>query len=263
MTKIFITGDSWGVKEWTPENCNDRAEEIDKAAHRGIHTYFQRYGFEVHNLSSGGSSNGESIDRLIQYIDKETGLLDRSQDYIFWIITDPMRDLRPYRDPKDKLSSEVIANKGWNNLLVKLFHQQCERANNLAKQRDIKIHLIGGITSFTVEDVKQYENLIPLVPSWYDLLLFPPERKMVPKRSIWTSQTSDVHIDDIDLEHVRIAAGNKLSKRVVNEFWNINEFHRIVHNSNGFFKLDNSHPDRHGHKVLFKKLMEYINRGTS
>lgn len=257
MPNIFITGDSWGVKEWTPENCNDSAEEMDRAAHRGLETYLRQDGFAVHNLSSGGSSNKESIDRLIAYIDKEQ-LYNRKIDHVFWIITDPIRDLRPYNDPPKKLSYELTVNNGYNNLIKKLFREQCSRANSLAEERGIKINLLGGVASFNKEELAPYKNLTPLVPSWYDLLLSKVEKKMVPDRPIWTSQTSDVHIDDIDLAYIKQAGGDKLAKQVVDEFWEISEFHRIVHNSNYFFRLDHSHPDRHGHKLLYENIWEKL-----
>lgn len=260
--RIFITGDSWGVKEWTPHNANDSAEEMDRAAHRGIHTFFKKDGYEVHNLSSGGSSNNESIDRLIKYLNAGK-ITYTDTDFIFWIITDPIRDLRPYHEPELKLTDELWKNNGWNDLIAKLFHDQCSRANQIAEQYNLKIYIIGGITSFTKEEVAPYTNLIPIVPSWYELLLNPVEKMLVPKRPIWTSQTSDVHITDIELKYIATVSSNKLSKRIINEFWEINEFHRIVHNANQYFQLDNSHPDRHGHRLLYDQLLQHIENGQT
>ncbi len=257
--KIFITGDSWGVKEWTRHNANENAEEIDRTAHRGIETYFRDDGYEVHNLSSGGSSNKDSIDRLITYINKENNIYDVKKDFIFLIVTDPIRDLRPYHEYPEKIIKNIVSNKGWYNLIRHLFHEQCKRTNALAEKYNLKIHLIGGIASFNPKEVVEYNNLIPLIPSWYDFLLSEQEKKLIPDLPVWTSQTSDVHVDYIGLEHTKKFKARNFARQAINEFWNISEFHRIVHDSNPYFQLDNSHPDRNGHKLIYDFIIKYIN----
>lgn len=256
--KIFITGDSWGVKEWTRNNMNDSAEEIERKdhnSHRGLHTYFEQDGFEVHNKSSGGSSNKDSIDRLIKYINDGNNLYNKNVDYIFWIVTDPIRDLRPY----DKLTDQICASDGLEKLIKNLFHDVCDYANSLAKIHDLKIHLIGGITSFDPKEIDPYEALVALIPSWYYFLLTDEETKLIPKTTVWTSQTSDVHIDNIDFKYISKHLNKEKSKKIFNEYWQISEFHRIVHNSNAFFKLDNSHPNRDAHRLVYDYIIKYIN----
>jgi hypothetical protein len=265
-SKIFITGDSWGVKEWTRNNMNDSAEEIERKdhdSHRGLHTYFEQDGFEVHNKSSGGSSNKDSIDRLIEYINDGDNLYNKNVDYIFWIVTDPIRDLRPYNIPENKLADEICASNGLKKLIKKLFHNACDHANRLAKIHDLKIHLIGGITSFDPKEIDPYDNLVALVPSWYHFLLTDQETKLIPKATVWTSQTSDVHIDDINIKYISKNLNKIKSRKVLNEYWHISEFQRVVHNYNAFFKLDNSHPNRDAHRLVYDYIIKYINDGRN
>ncbi len=251
--KIFITGDSWGVKEWTKSNYDD-----DSAAHRGLQTYFTDDGYQVHNKSSGGSSNKDSIIRLIDYLDENPALYNRDQDRIFWIVTDPIRDLRPYTFPTNKIENEIIVNNGWNNLITELFHRQCSRANYLAEQRNLKLHLIGGVVSFDPKEVASYKNLIPVLPSWHSLLLTDEERVLVPNRPVWNSQNSDIHIDEIKLKYIRSMGRKDLVEGVVNDLWEISEFHRRVHSNNKYFSLDHSHPDRYGHKLAYNEIIKWV-----
>ena len=260
--KIFITGDSWGVKEWTSSNVNDSAEEIERnnnGAHRGLQTYFEQDGFEVHNKSAGGSPNKDSIDRLINYINNGDNLYNKDLDYIFWIVSDPIRDLRPYNTPENKLTDEICASGGLQKLIKKLFHDTCNQANCLSKKHNLKIHLIGGITSFDPTEIDQYENLVALIPSWYHFLLTDEEKKLIPKATVWTSQPSDLLIDDINLKHISKKINKGMSRKIFNEYWKISEFHRIIHNSNVFFQLDNSHPNRDGHRLIYDYIIKYIN----
>lgn len=255
--KIFITGDSWGVHEW-PAPVPLKVPGEESIFHGGLETYFKEVGMEVHNLSSAGSSNKSSIERLFNYVDSDKTLYNNTTDSVIWIMGDPIRDLRPYNTPEKKLSKELTINKGYNNLIKKLFHDRCFIANKLAEEHSMKIIIAGGIASFNTNELKPYKNLVPLVPSWYDLLLSNVEKKMIPDISIWTSQPSDVHIRDIDLEYIKQEGGDNLAKQIVNELWEINEFDRIVHNSNRFFELDKNHPDRHAHKILFNVIWENL-----
>jgi hypothetical protein len=92
--RILIAGDSWGCGEW--------AIFGRKVAHLGLQTYLTEYGCEVTNVSVGGYSNKDSINSI-----KNKLISTYTCDSIIWFQTDPIRDLKPYKDNADKFSLEI------------------------------------------------------------------------------------------------------------------------------------------------------------
>ena len=141
--QVWIVGDSWGCGEWFYDGTNYGV------IHTGLEHYLREYGCEVTNLSEGGSENQRIVDIL-------QGRANMPKpDYIFWFQTDPIRDVRPFDQetfPKDvnslKKLGETLMNKTYKQL------------NDL----DVPIHCMGGVSKLH-DSIKNYPNLIPLIPS--------------------------------------------------------------------------------------------------
>ena len=234
--KIFISGDSWGCGEW---GLADWASDNPKAygvTHSGLEQYFLNLGYEVINCSKGDSSNFESINRL-----KES-LVDYSNgDFVFWIQSDCLRDLRPFV----RLTQDILDADGVDNLCTKLLNSTYTKLNSLG----IPIYCIGGPHDLNLTEMGKFKNLIPLVPSWVYLLVghFKEYKNLFPHHIIHHKL-----IDHIDIDLYTI----DFKQKVVNELFHRLSCWRLYKEL--IFHPDGAHPNRYGHKILFDYIVKEL-----
>ena len=212
-SKILIGGDSWGLGEWDWDPDH-------RIVHKGITQYFNDDGYqEVFNCSAGGSSNKEAIDRLAYVI------ADYNPDYIFWFQTDPIRDLRPYTDYIIKSYQQLVDDH------ETLINTTYRKLNSLG----VQIHCIGGCSKLNLMLLEQYSNLTALIPSCIELLT---DRK---HPEFWCTDWASSLDPELDYEST-----NLLYDMFCNPPLNLEQ------NYPKFFKPDGYHPNRHGHRVIYK-----------
>lgn len=228
MTKILICGDSWGCGEWAATGG---------VTHKGLETYFLDLGFCVDNISLGGQTNEETLEKLIN--------ADLSKyDYIFLWVTDTVRSITSkYSEPEKfwtpGLSIETIYER--NKSYLKKFYAGLGTL-------DAKIYLLGGVQKVNKKMVKRYKNIEILIPSCIEFL----------------TKDENIAVPDI----VFNGGSNGINTRIPRDTidWTINQID--IWNSIGdtkFFSTDGKHPDRHGHWEIFKYIIEKlkINRNSS
>jgi len=212
MKTILIGGGSWGCGEWTWFS-----KKKYSVSHPGLEQYLVDDGFSVINCSHGGLSNTDSIKRISQ----QTNL--GNYDYIIWFQGDPLGDLRPYKNFNSLFASYQQVLERSNELL----NSHYEKLNQLGN----KVICIGGCSKLD-PDIRNYNNLIPLVDSVVELLL---PHVTAPK--VWCEGW--VHYIDSSINESlldSLLVDKKIQERITNE---------PIFNPDGF------HPNREGHRILF------------
>ena len=95
---ILLSGDSWGVGEWG--NKKDRYAPT----HYSYKRFFKKAGHNLVNESRGGSSNKESTFRLRRQV------MQNKFDFVFWIQSNPLRDLDYSKFSEDHKTFDDIIN---------------------------------------------------------------------------------------------------------------------------------------------------------
>lgn len=211
---IVIAGDSWGCGEW------DYIDDITLGVtHLGLEKYFTDYGCKVHNLSRGGASNSDSIKQL-----NYNFLKWAKPDIIFWLQTDPMRDLRPYEKSSfPQTISDLI--KQQNVLLEKTY----TTLNSLG----MKIHCLGGTFKLS-PSITSYPNLILLINSIIDFL---------------GSKAPEFWISDW------IHNENLISKEFLDELYTIPDPRKSLPKE-WFQPAAAPHPNREAHRKIFEFILK-------
>lgn len=222
MKRILISGDSWGCGEWN-EWATANGSEYG-ISHPGLEQYLIDDGFFVVNCSMGNLANKDSIGRL------EHQLCLGDYDHIIWFQSDPLRDLRPYKNFNHMFTDyqQILASSN------ELLNSHYKRLNQLGK----KIICIGGCSKLD-PDISNYENLIPLVSSVIELLLpdFTAPR-------VWCSDW--VH-------HINSKINESLLDCLLIE--------KKIQDQIGeqpIFQPDGRHPNRKGHRVLFDVVRKFL-----
>jgi hypothetical protein len=219
MKNILIGGDSWGCGEWGWINRKKYG-----VLHPGLEQYLVDSGFAVVNCSKGASCNKKSIERIAHQADLS------DYDHIVWFQSDPLRDLRPYKNFNSMFASYQELLDRSNDLLNSHYR--------LLNQLDNKVICIGGCSKLNA-DIGNYENLIPAVASMIELLL--PDFSAP---NVWHSDWIDIINSSIDENLLdQLVADKKIQDQIGNE---------------SIFKPDGFHPNREGHLILFNTIRELL-----
>jgi len=144
---IVIIGDSWGIGEWSSNSTNPMS-----LAGPGI-AQLLNYNFDVLNLSKGGGTNLLGLHLLEQFLSR----FQPSTDEFYWIVTEPIRDI------KIENLTNVTSIKTHTMTVLK---DSLAKADQLAKQHNIVIKLIGGWCDIDPAWVDNFSNLKVVVSSW-------------------------------------------------------------------------------------------------
>jgi hypothetical protein len=152
---IIIIGDSWGVGEW---GVDPITQDPCSLVGPGIGQLLMFHN-QVVNLSVGSGSNTKSLHCLEAFLSKyRTG----RSDTVYWIVTCPTRGI----DLNELIRSPQGITANIHSILDGLF----SKADQLAKNNNIYIKLIGGLCDLNDIDINQYSNLEMCVASWGKLL---------------------------------------------------------------------------------------------
>jgi hypothetical protein len=222
VKRLLIGGDSWGCGEWP-----NPGKGPYKVTHLGLEQYLLDDGFCVKNCSVGAQSNKDSVDRVNCELELD------SYDCVIWFQSDPLRDLRPYTN----FNSQFTSYQELLDLSNRLLNSHYKMLN----QSGHKVICVGGCTKLD-PDIRNYENLIPLVDSMIELLL---PNFTAPK--VWHSDwlfaiKSNINEDLLDQLLVNKKIQDSLRDKPI-------------------FKPDGMHPNREGHRVLFNTIKEFLIKG--
>jgi lysophospholipase L1-like esterase len=218
--KILIFGDSWGKGEW----CS----ETNKLIHKGIEQYFDDDGFIVKNYSLPGGS----FNNILGIIDDNKIFLE-NYDIVFFIQTDPFRNFIPYQE------NDFTKFKSYSSLLLEqnnIIDSTYKKLNGYNK----KIYCIGGCTKLNLNLIKKYENLEPLIESIIEFLI--PDLK---QPTFWMSDWNYLFAKNLNVDELEL---------FLNDCVNPNTLFKHKE----FFWPDGSHPNRTGHKLIYKKICDFL-----
>lgn len=235
---IYIFGDSWGSGEW-----NDH-----KISNKGLEELLTSLGYHVINHSQPAGSNINSFNKLKNVITKVT-----QNDYIFFITTDASRDIGP--QSKDNLTKILEESKGLSLLIDNLLNTLYNNLNNLCISHGLKTYMIGGLNNLDTT-IYQYANLLPIIPSWIDLLVGKFDDYINVSSSPKFRILSNPHftINRVNLNKLNVS----LAEKIIEDFYLYQEQNSLVFREE-IFKPDGVHPNKDGHKILFDTIVEKLN----
>ena len=251
--KIFISGDSWGVGEWSPPTEHKIINKKAVIEHKGLEQYFIEDEFVVFNSSVGGGSNRDSIRSLENNLEKYF----KDGDFIFWIQTDPIRNLRPYSD----LTNQIKKANGLFALSNELLVDTYTVLDNLTKKYNTCINLIGGLSSIKTTLAKTFDNLNVIIESWPELLVKDNPLYSNLDYSNFSEWGADWSLDSINVSTLmnlgKLPFDMDFTGQVIDELLKLNSYN-IVFNDPIFWP-DGAHPNRDGHKILYNFIKEKLN----
>jgi hypothetical protein len=234
--KVFIFADSWGSGEWKNHKIN----------HLGLESFFHDIGYTVMNYSIPGGSNNDSI-RKFKSVINDIG----NNDYIFFITTDATRDL-PYN--KEILTDILIQNQTLPLLIDKLLDSSYNKLNELCSANNLNIYMIGGLSNLD-SSMQSYKNLIPIVPSWINLLVghFDDYKNICDDSKFRILSNPKFTINNINLTRCPLDVADKL----IEDFHLYQESNSLVFREE-IFRPDGVHPNKEGHRILFETLLKKL-----
>lgn len=166
----MIIGDSWSVGEWHDAGHNELVcdrPSLDLALSDQ---------FDVLNLSRGGASNWQSFLTAQNYLKNRPR---SANDVMIVIQTDAMRMCCSHRshvdfDPVSTEATDLI------NLYERLLEIFYIKLDDLARQHQTKIYLVGGLSDLAMDILCLYANLVPVCESWIRLMMPRHEISVVP-----------------------------------------------------------------------------------
>ena len=227
--KILIAGDSWAFGEWIP---NPSGVPLTEAIlHTGINFYLEQEGHQIVNCAYPGGSNLHSFNRVKYFLEQD------KFDKIFWIQTDPFRDLRSTVEDHGSYKKDLYT-KTFKEFLEK-HDRLLENVYNKFNTLNVQINCIGGCSRLNLDMLKNYQNLNPCIESVI-LLLYP----------------------NFDLPNIWISDWLEIDppKTLIDFLW-IEEEKRNVLNTKKcaeYFWPDGNHPNRKGHKIMFDYLKKVV-----
>lgn len=230
MPNICIIGDSWGCGEWGLDSNFGYS-----VTHHGIEQYLRYPAIDgpdinschVVNVSTPGASNIKALIRAnAQFKIQEF-------DYVFWFITDPLRQLHTFN--YDELV-DITYDK-----LLELQSLFLTDSLKLANSFNKKIYCIGGAFKITKEVINQYENLVCYIPSLSEWLC-----PNYTHPCVWQSNWLDYIERKLTLEALDRLV---IDKQIQDSLDHDSRFEK-------YFKPDGSHPNRFSHKLLYDKIVK-------
>jgi hypothetical protein len=216
MKNICISGDSWACGEW------DIINGVHCVSHKGIDEYLS-----TNNSLINCGRRGVSLNETLYFLKQQ--VIKTQFDYIFLFQTDPLRNLRPYNFLKN---NTIVTFE----MLLEYHYQELASFYSSLNSLGVTIHLIGGCSKVEKSLIQNYNNLVPYIESFIELLL--PEYKH-PK--LWFSDWGKLIDRQFSLECLdKLSATKKIQDALIKE--------------KKFFYPDGLHPNRLAHKILFDKI---------
>ncbi len=222
MSKLIgILGDSWGCGEWNFVRKNN--SKNFKITHTGLQKYFMKEkNYRVKNLSTPNTGLMHCLELLKQNIN-----IIKSCDLVLIFVTDTSRD--------------ITAQKFWqNNYTVRDYKIRHTKALkyfvSTLDKFNVKIKLIGGLSTLNDKIIRDLQN-IEIAFNVFD--------ELIPH-----IQGYEMNFED-HLKHMP----NNLDHSVIDYVYAQQKIWESIQKEQ-IMNPDGYHPNRHGHKILFNRLVE-------
>jgi hypothetical protein len=240
MTTVIV-GDSWGCGEWNLE-CT-------QVLHPGLEFYLKNDGHTVINLSQGGISNLDIVTRLQHYFLR---FPDLPRGPIFVFQTEYTRDYKHAAREKDYGSTD-IDDQGLVALSDKWIGRFYQQLSEFAQywNRDIKI--IGGCSDTLWFDNMQqdYPGCEIVCQSLTNLILDNHSQIREPVYSWYTNSTVEL-LEEVKSNLVNTQQLEEITKLISQGFTR----ESLLRENPYFFYPDGRHPNRIGHEILYRYIIE-------
>lgn len=230
MKKVLLAGDSWGCGVWGNQG---HVNPLNALKHKGIEQFLIDDGYDVLNVSMGGASNTDIIKRM------EPLVYRYKFDYVFYIKTDPLRDLYPVgTDDTAKTGKLFFSNYQQIVDTVDYNSNVCyEKLNRMP----FNIHVIGGCGTVNETLLQKYNNL-KLVLKSIPKYLCP--NFVIP--NVWFSTGWYKELDKSwDLDCI---------DKIIGQLNRVDWLHKNCYH----FKDDPAHPDKEGYYKVYQYIKENI-----
>lgn len=147
--KILLAGDSWGCGVW--RTSKTPSIPLSGVVHTGIEQFLKDDGHDVLNISWGGANNTDIIKRMLPLVYRY------SFDYVFYIKTDPLRELYP-ANVEYIPDLEQLKFKNYQEILNAVEAHSFNCYEKLSKL-PIKVNMLGGCGTINENLLKNYDNL--------------------------------------------------------------------------------------------------------
>jgi hypothetical protein len=222
---ILICGDSWSCGEW--ENMS--------VTHRGLAGYIsEETSHQVINLGMPGSSNLDTIRVIQHFLNLNPSILIEK---IIVFQTDYIRGVIPNDVGKD----------GYTQFKAKRISQFYYSLSDLYKKHNTPVHVIGGLsdTLWLSKFSQIYQGVNIACQSFTNLLVNNCDRISTPVHGMYEQ------IHETLINKVKSQSSQDEIIELINNIELGLQRSILFHNHNKLFYPDGSHPNRHGHRVLF------------
>ncbi len=240
---VLICGDSWARGEWNVE-CT-------QILHKGIEQYFSDDGIKVTNISKGGISNLDIIDRIANFLENSNL---PAVTHIIVFQTEFTRDLKHHRRQHDYGADDWAGIEEIEHFADRLIERFYQRLSELSKNHDIPIFLVGGCS-----DTKQFTDMSCDYPgceivcqSMTNLIINHDSNIQDPVFSWYSSNTQEF------VERIRSLLPQDKVDNLIHDIDKGYERACLLHENPDWFYPDGQHPNRHGHFVLYQLLKSKI-----
>ena len=239
MKQIIITGDSWGVGEWSVTG---------EILHNGIAQYFVNDGVDVINLSQGAASNTSVSHHLKNFLNANK---HQKPAAIIIFQTEWTRDGSIVLD----INSSDTTNRfiaAQDKVMSRYYYQ----LSAISQDYNIPVYVIGGASDTTWLDkfTQEYPGVSILCQSLSNLIMHNNHRIDSPVYSIYGAR----HETDIAL--IKKEASTKEFGSVLDAVDRGKDRYNLWKNNREWFYPDGSHPNRKGHKILYDFVKHNFNQ---
>lgn len=258
MANILLAGDSWGIGVFSGQGADYGPTG------QGIQSILESQGHTVTNISQGGGANGLMLDRLHGHWDYTGRCLfgynaDKIAvnladiDSIVFLQTDIFRERHYYgkqyptdTDNQWKILEQAFVDQlldydSLTQIIDSYFTDFYTELNDIGVKYGKKILMIGGWSQLH-PSIKNYSNLVSLIPSATKLLIPELAQDVYISDPEWYSQLADdkrfMSKFGIEFKSMTIDAETKL--KLIYKYWN------------------EVHPDIQGYQKLVDMLLEKI-----
>ena len=241
MRKLLLVGDSWSCGEWV--HAPDHPDAIT-LGHPGMTEYLSS-DYSIVNLSKGKASNWQICYALTNYL--KYGQWDADPPTIFVFQSDAWRPAmsQKFDVDTDKIMLDSDSLLNFYKRTLEIFYI---KLNLFAKEYQVKLHLIGGLSDLDLETLSLYNNLIPCCESWTQLLNHQHVSSVIPltfDSRIFEQAKKNNRTDLMD-EIIRVSDHNFV------------EAQKLLESDYFGPAFGDYHPSRLGHKVMADYIKNYL-----